>query len=111
MAKLGYLLLNDGRWQGEQILSADWVEKTTAVYIDTPAPGNGDEYRYQWWHMTFPSDAGPVEALHRSGWGGQALYLFPSLDMLVTLIGGNYEKQPPNNDIVAQHIIPAVQTR
>jgi CubicO group peptidase (beta-lactamase class C family) len=111
MTKLGYLLLNDGRWQGEQILSADWVEKTTAVYIDTPAPGNGDEYGYQWWHMTFPSEAGPVEALHRSGWGGQDLYLFPELDMLVAMTGGNYEKQPPNNDIVANHIIPAVQTR
>jgi hypothetical protein len=61
--------------------------------------------------MTFPSDAGPVEALHRSGWGGQDLYLFPSLNMLVAMTGGNYEEQPPNNDIVAQHIIPAVQAR
>jgi CubicO group peptidase (beta-lactamase class C family) len=109
MAKLGYLLLNDGQWQGEQILSADWVEKTTGTYIDTPAPGNGEQYGYQWWHMTFPSSAGPIAALHRSGWGGQDLYLFPSLDMLVAMTGGNYEGITPNNDIVAQHIIPAVQ--
>jgi CubicO group peptidase (beta-lactamase class C family) len=109
MAKLGYVLLNHGQWQEEQILSPDWVEKTTSSYIDTPAPGNGEEYGYQWWHMTFPSEAGPVETLHRSGWGGQDLYLFPDLDLLVAMTGGNYEEQSPNNDIVTQHIIPAVQ--
>lgn len=110
MAKLGYVLLNNGQWQGEQVLSPEWVEKTTAVYIDTPGTGEGEEYGYQWWQKTFPSDAGPIEALHRSGWGGQALYLFPELNMLVAMTGGSYEEQPPNHEIVANHILPAAMT-
>ena len=109
MAKLGYLLLNNGRWQGEQILSEEWVEKTTAAYIDSPGTDQGRQYGYQWWHMTFPGPNSPVKALHRSGWGGQELYLFPDLDMLVAMTGGSYEDQPPTNDIIANHIIPAVQ--
>ncbi|MDX1414684.1 MAG: serine hydrolase [Candidatus Promineifilaceae bacterium] len=109
MAKLGYLLLNDGRWQGEQILSQSWVEKTMGVYINTPTPNQGHSYGYQWWHMTFDSEAGPVWALHRSGWGGQEMYLFPELDMLVAMTGGYYEEEPPSNEIVANYIIPAVQ--
>ena len=109
MAKLGYLLLNNGRWQGEQILSEEWVEKTTAAYIDSPGTDQGRQYGYQWWLMTFPGPNGPVKALHRSGWGGQELYLFPDLDMLVAMTGGSYEDQPPTNDIIANHIIPAVQ--
>jgi CubicO group peptidase (beta-lactamase class C family) len=108
MAKIGYLLLNDGQWQGEQILSPDWVAKTTAAYIDSPGTVEGDEYGYQWWHMTFPSERGPLKALHRSGWGGQELYLFPSLDMLVAMTGGEYEGESPGPEIVSEHIIPTV---
>jgi CubicO group peptidase (beta-lactamase class C family) len=108
MAKLGYLLLNDGRWGEEQILSEEWVKKTTAAYIDTPTPDQGEQYGYQWWHMTFPGESGPVHALHRSGWGGQELYLFPDLDMLVAMTGGSYEAPSPGSDIITEHILPAV---
>ena len=108
MAKLGYLLLNDGRWGEEQILSEEWVEKTMGSYIDSPGTDQGQQYGYQWWHMTFPGENGPVRALHRSGWGGQELYLFPDLDMLVAMTGGSYEEQPPTNEIIAQHILPAI---
>jgi CubicO group peptidase (beta-lactamase class C family) len=110
MAKLGYLLLNDGRWQDEQILSPEWVQKTTGSYIPTDSPGEGESYGYQWWHMTFPTDTGPVKALHRSGWGGQELYLFPSLDLLVAMTGGSYEDSPPSSDIITHHVLPAVQS-
>ncbi len=109
MAKLGYLIRNHGRWQERQIVPEEWVEQTTASYINTPTPDQGSAYGYQWWHMSSPGEAGPVEALHRSGWGGQELYLFPGLDMLVALTGGSYVGEPPSNDIIANHIIPAAR--
>jgi len=109
MAKFGYLILNDGVWQGERILSQAWVDKTKAAYISSPAPDHGERYGYQWWLKTFPYGSGTVEALHRSGWGGQAIYLFPSLDMVIVFTGGNYVGEIPNNEIITRHILPAVQ--
>ena len=109
MAKFGYLILNDGVWQGERILSQAWVDKTKRAYISSPVPDHGERYGYQWWLTTFPYGSGTVEALHRSGWGGQAIYLFPSLDMVVVFAGGNYVGEMPNNEIITRHILPAVR--
>ena len=39
MAKLGYLFLNEGLWDGHQVVSAEWVEAATS----------GVGYGYQWW--------------------------------------------------------------
>jgi CubicO group peptidase (beta-lactamase class C family) len=109
MAKFGYLLLNNGRWGDTQVLTEDWVTRTSAAYIDTPNTGEGQRYGYQWWHMTFPTEDGPIHALHRSGWGGQELYLFPDQDMMVAMTGGSYETTSPGRDIIANHILPALQ--
>ena len=46
MAKFGYLYLNDGLWEGEQIISSQWVNVSTRKHIGaTLLPG----YGYQWW--------------------------------------------------------------
>ena len=47
MAKIGYLFLNKGVWEGKQIVSSDWVETSTRFHIHagTLLPG----YGYQWW--------------------------------------------------------------
>jgi CubicO group peptidase (beta-lactamase class C family) len=109
MAKFGYLILNDDVWQGERILSQAWVDKTKTAYISSPAPDHGERYGYQWWLKTFPYGSGTVEALHRSGWGGQAIYLFPSLDMVVVFTDGNYVGEIPNNEIITRYILPAAR--
>jgi CubicO group peptidase (beta-lactamase class C family) len=109
VAKFGYLILNDGVWQGERILSQAWVDKTKTAYISSPAPDHGERYGYHWWLKTFPYGSGTVEALHRSGWGGQAIYLLPSLDMMIVFTGGNYVGEIPNNEIITRYILPAAR--
>lgn len=47
MAKLGYLWLNNGVWEGEQVVSREWVESSVTPQIDVP--GGGDDYGYGWW--------------------------------------------------------------
>ncbi len=43
LAKLGRLYLNGGNWDGRQIVSKEWVERTIAASDSTP------HYSYQWW--------------------------------------------------------------
>lgn len=46
MAKIGYLYLNDGYWDGQQIISPEWIETSTRKHIAATFPPG---YGYQWW--------------------------------------------------------------
>ena len=45
LAKIGRLYMNKGRWNERQIVSADWIAKST-----TPTMEN-EKYQYQWWNL------------------------------------------------------------
>ena len=50
-ARFGRLFLNDGAWDGTQIISKDWVRESTSDLAPPPAPDyeRGEHYGYQWW--------------------------------------------------------------
>ena len=50
-ARFGRLFLNDGDWNGEQVISKDWVRESTSDVAPPPAPTyeRGEHYGYQWW--------------------------------------------------------------
>jgi CubicO group peptidase (beta-lactamase class C family) len=123
-AKFGYLYLNDGRWHGQQILSTEWIAasmgKSVTVpwsslagimhekYADVPET-HGDGYGYLWWLITFEVDGQPVDGVQATGWGGQRIVLFPDLDLVVVLSGGNYGTHEPVVEIIARHVLPAAR--
>ncbi len=73
MAKIGYLYLNDGRWEGEQIVSSEWVKASTSEYVSATLE---DGYGYQWWI----DDSGMYLAL---GYSGQFIFVIPDKEMVV----------------------------
>ncbi|MFW5875178.1 MAG: serine hydrolase domain-containing protein [Myxococcota bacterium] len=84
-AKLGLLYLQQGRWEGEPVVSADWVAESTS-----PTPAD-DAYGYQWW-LTGRSRAElPDDTFSARGHDGQYIYVIPSLD-LVVVRNGLYHK-------------------
>ncbi len=88
MAKLGYLYLNEGKWQGRSIVSADWVRRSLQSHTKIPITGGSADYGYYWW--IYP-DRGLVEA-----WGGagQRIGIFPDLG-IVTVITANIPDDAP----------------
>jgi CubicO group peptidase (beta-lactamase class C family) len=78
-AKIGYLWLNDGVWDGRQIVSASWVRDSVTAQ-STPS---GDDYGYGWWILD--------EGYYASGRGGQKIVVLPSLDLVVVETGGGFE--------------------
>ena len=112
MAKIGSLYLNGGRWQGKQIVSKRWVEDSTTNYIDAgqfPPWIKADGYGYQWWMRTFQVNGQSISGYHAAGWGGQFIFVFPSLQTIVVFTGmndGALATQP--FDMVQQYILPAV---
>jgi CubicO group peptidase (beta-lactamase class C family) len=79
MAKLGELMLNDGRWGDTQIVSAEWVTESTRPQV--PASGVTDRYGYQWW----ATEADGHPAFAAVGVGGQLIEVVPELDLVVVV--------------------------
>lgn len=94
MAKLGYLFLKKGNWQGKRIVSPEWIEEATRECIKT-YPGSSIGYGYGWWTDRFKIHGKTIEAYQSIGWGGQYVLVFPSLDMIVVFTAGNYDTTFP----------------
>lgn len=90
MAKIGYLYLNRGKWEGQQLVSEDWVRVST---MDHESNIYGRySYGYQWWITR----VGGEIAFLASGYGGQIIGVVPSLDMVVVL---KYEAVEPQHPV------------
>ena len=102
--------MNDGVWNGKRVISSKWIAKTLTPQISTGGRSkDGEAYGYQWWLKTFSRENKPIHAYIRSGWGGQAIILFPEIDMLVVFTGGNYVVPDPVLDLIQEYILPAIQ--
>ncbi len=106
MAKLGYLYLNGGVWEGERIVSEAWIEASTRKHVSHSSTSG---YAYQWWLETYRVDSTSIDSYYASGWGGQNIVVFPSLDIIVVFTGGNYVARDPADEIITRYILPAVQ--
>jgi CubicO group peptidase (beta-lactamase class C family) len=78
MAKLGLLMLQDGRWEGRQVVPAQWVRQATTTHADTGAFQVG--YGYQWWTGR-TSEGDPT--FYALGAGQQTILVVPDRQLVV----------------------------
>jgi hypothetical protein len=97
MAKIGLLFLQQGQWEGEQIVSRDWVNEATAVQMTTP-DGSEDPYGYGWWLSDDPGMEGVYRAAGRLG---QNIIVLPRWDMILTTTGGGFEVEDIGEPLLA----------
>lgn len=84
-ARFGYLYLNQGCWQGNRILPANWVRDT----VQPTAVSSGQQGRLWWLNQTNPAtwpDV-PVDAYAAEGHWGQFVVVIPSLDLVIVRTG------------------------
>jgi CubicO group peptidase (beta-lactamase class C family) len=111
MAKIGQLYLNAGRWNGNQIVSEEWIKASTTNYIDAkefPDWIKADGYGYQWWLRSFKMGDRIIPSFHAAGRGGQFIFVFPDLEMVAAFTGWNDDAlgtQP--FDMVERYLLPA----
>lgn len=85
MARFGLLFLNNGEWNGQQIVSKDWVEESTTAWSDS---GDNGGYGYLWWISVdgqhFPGVEGVPEGTYTGrGHRGHVLAVIPKYDLVV----------------------------
>ena len=102
VARLGLLHLQDGCWDGEQVLPAGWVAEATRRHVATPGEPEVDSrqgYGYQFW-------------VSQHGYRGQGAYgqlclVLPEVGAVVALTGGTTRTQAVL-DAVWEHLLPAL---
>lgn len=102
MAKFGYLYLNNGLWDGKQIVPAEWATDSTTKHIDAGPLSDG--YGYHWW----VDKNGYYMAL---GYGGQYIIVKPDLNLVVVFTSGLV----PNDffapeTLLTSYILPAAES-
>ena len=101
MARFGYLFLNNGNWEGRQLVSAQWVADATRKHVPaTPMAG----YGYQWWVMS-------PERYAAMGYRGQRIFVLKDKNMVVVFTGRLKGKDLSIPEgILNGYILPAVQS-
>ncbi len=106
LTKIGQLVLDGGRWDGQQIVPADWLQQSFQIRAKV------DElnYGYHWW--LGPQTAEGVRWVAGFGNGGQRLYIVPKLDLLVVVMAGNYNDRNAwklGVAIITEIVLPGLQ--
>lgn len=122
MMKLGELVLREGTWQGQSIISAPWI--STSTRCQTPidfsfvrysrmddAEVQSARYGYYWYKERLRFQGIDTVVLFASGNGGQYIMILPDWDMVIVFTGGNYgnwrSKLP--FEILLTYILPSFE--
>jgi CubicO group peptidase (beta-lactamase class C family) len=124
MVKFGVTYLDQGVWNGQQIITQDWVEKSATPY---PGPENswlnhslcsippGDStwgqrgYSYTWWTHEYSHSGKEISAFFALGFGGQKIIVFPDQNAVVVFTAGNYASADTTAKILTKYVIPAFE--
>ncbi len=92
-------MLHQGTWDGQEIVSVEWVAEATREHYQTTW---GDGYGYQWWPA-------PSSQVYRAtGHYGQMIYVVPEADMVVVFTGNIPDSDPyPHDALVFRYILEA----
>jgi CubicO group peptidase (beta-lactamase class C family) len=103
LAKIGQLYLNDGRWNGQPLMTSDWVKESLIPRIDA---GEGFQYGYQWWLL--PYGEPKRLAWVARGMGGQRLIIFPKEHLIVVSTAWHILKEASIEFDVVRRLLPGV---
>jgi len=100
MAKIGFLFLHQGKWEGKQIISSKWVNEATKKQLPT---GQGREgYGYGWW-ISSPSPDEEFHYYRAYGRNEQIIMVIPSINALLVTTGGGFDF-----DQIAPYIVASI---
>jgi CubicO group peptidase (beta-lactamase class C family) len=103
MAKIGYIMLNEGKWKDHQIISQDWIDQSTVE--------RNLQYGYLWWFFPVRKDNIWHKSIVAAGAGGQRIYSIPDLQTVVAITAGYYDSPLGGqyaHEIIQDYIVPSM---
>ena len=114
MARFGYLYLNNGTIDDQQIIPTEWIDLTTQGYSNCPWPSGEFKnllYAYHWWIARFNG----CDFFMAQGKAGQNIIVIPDLDMVVVMttkadmgVRESWTQSVATFDFIAEFVISAV---
>jgi CubicO group peptidase (beta-lactamase class C family) len=99
MVKIGLLVLNNGTWNGEQIVPKEWIDMSSKPHV---AESEFFDYGYQWWHRSKQNKSWWENPVHGSnnehdmflalGYGGQYIMVVRDLNMVIVITSSDYNE-------------------
>lgn len=128
LLKFGQLYLQEGKWEGKQLISSQLVKRSTHPFITVSPPNHGC-YGWHWWvdryvpqdetrsvnldltHnpvscQTAPEVRHPLHYFYARGFGGQYVYVVPELELVTVLTNDKRKKEKPPIDVFPRLIAP-----
>jgi CubicO group peptidase (beta-lactamase class C family) len=106
LARIGLLYLQGGVWDGERLISEDWIE-----FVTTPAPAsapNGNNYGGQFWLVPDDRHDVPRSAFSTAGNRGQYVIVVPTHDAVIVRRGLDYGRQGFDQWDLAREVLKAI---
>jgi CubicO group peptidase (beta-lactamase class C family) len=105
MAKFGLLYLNNGKWNGTQVISSDWVKQSITKHSNI----RGIDYGYLWWCENLQANGKIYYGAAAKGNGGQRIFIWPGQNMLAVITAGNYNTQSPANKMLIECVLSGLK--
>ena len=116
LAKIGQLILNQGRWKDVQLVPSDWL---TSSFLESASLNKVVKYGYQWWivrleklndQWVFGED-GNNKSIAGNGWGQRRLIIVPAYQLVIVINAGSYGVQNSKlaKEIHLNYIMPALK--
>jgi CubicO group peptidase (beta-lactamase class C family) len=105
LARHGLLYLNGGMWNGQRLISQDWIN-----FVRTPAPATkmrGNQYGGQFWLVPDDRTDVPKDAYATNGNRGQYTVIVPSHDLVIVRRGLDYGRQGFNHWDLTREVLKA----
>ena len=111
---LGQLAADGGRFQGKQVISAEWISAATAPHAEIDET---TRYGYLWWIHDFPALAAfpgrTLESFAMNGTGGNTVQVVPDLDAVIVITTTNFGVPQPHRltqKLLFEQLLPALGT-
>lgn len=110
-AKYGQLYKNGGRWGKQQIIPADWVKASLEKQVARTTEKHTGHYGYLFWNDTIQSGQQSFEVAYASGNGGNKIYIFKDLPLVIVITAKAYNKayaHPQVAQMISDYLLPAI---
>lgn len=119
MVKFGQMYMDDGYWNGQRIVSSEWVAASIQAYTDLgwsepeTRDWQVDGYGYQWWTGHFEHGGQVLPTFAALGYGQQLVMVIPDLELVIAVNSNGYEELPEQGNqvynLIDRFLLPASQ--
>jgi CubicO group peptidase (beta-lactamase class C family) len=119
MVKFGQVYMDDGQWNGQQIVSSEWVAASIQSYTDLgwsepeTRDWQVDGYGYQWWIGHFEHNGQVLPTYAALGYGQQLMMVIPDLELVIAVNSSGYEELPEQRnqvyELIDRFLLPTSQ--